>query len=389
MKILYYCWDEYTASDLFEVLPLLGHFVKIFKCPIANKLEDATFEKQLLDLLKQENYDCIFTFNYYPIISKTAQKSGIKYVTWIFDSPHFTLYSQSVFNNCNYIFHFDKLEAIRFQSYGVKNIYHMPLAVNTKRLNTLLDSVTTSNDKKYSYDISFLGNLYNNEYNFFDQVKGMPDYYKGFFDGIIKSQMNIYGYDLASDIITDELIPEFNSFMSVELSDELFLNEKEFFISLLQKKITVVERFEILKMISAQYDTALFSPESNPFLTDIHFKGYVSYTDEMPIIFSDSKINLNITLRSILSGVPLRCLDIMASGGFLLSNYQPELAEYFEPGKELVMYESRYDLMDKIEYYLSHDKEREEIARNGKLKTDAEFSYEKRLTEIFNIVQSN
>ena len=67
----------------------------------------------------------------------------------------------------------------------------------------------------------------------------------------------------------------------------------------------------------------------------------------------------------------------------MISNYQPELAEYFVPGEEMVLYESMSDLEDKVRYYLEHDEERIAIARRGCEKTRAEFSYEKILAEIF------
>ena len=38
-------------------------------------------------------------------------------------------------------------------------------------------------------------------------------------------------------------------------------------------------------------------------------------------MFANSKVNLNITLRNIKTGIPLRALDIMGAGGFLLTNY--------------------------------------------------------------------
>ena len=155
---------------------------------------------------------------------------------------------------------------------------------------------------------------------------------------------------------------------------------------MLHKKITTVERSELLKLISSEYKVTCFSPASSSELNKVDFKGYVNYNSEMPFVFAQSKINLNITLRSILSAIPLRCLDIMGAGGFLLSNYQPELAEYFENGKELVMYESQEDLMNKIHYYLSHDEEREEIARRGREKIEKAFSYEKKLPEIFQCI---
>lgn len=307
------------------------------------------------------------------------------YVSWVYDSPHLTLYSDSIFNDCNHIFCFDKNEVLRLQNFGVKQVYHMPLAVNTDKMHRLFGN-SDSDIPNYSYDVSFLGNLYNDEYNFFDQIQHMPEYYRGFFDGLIRSQMNIFGYDLASDIITDEFAKQMRSFVSIQLIDEIFLKEKDFLINIIQKKMTVVERLELLQLISSRYHVTHFAPASDSSLKNVDYKGYVGYDTEMPLVFHDSKINLNITLRSILSGIPLRCMDIMGAGGFLLSNYQPELAEYFEVGKELVLYDSRDDLMQKIEYYLCHEEERLAIARRGQQKIEENFSYRKVLPKIFSYV---
>ena len=103
-------------------------------------------------------------------------------------------------------------------------------------------------------------------------------------------------------------------------------------------------------------------------LQNVAFKGYVNYLTEMPDVFHRSRINLNITLRSIQTGIPLRCLDIMGAGGFLMSNYQPELAQLFENGREMAMYESKEDLLDKVNYCLTHEEERKEIAYLGREK---------------------
>ena len=105
-------------------------------------------------------------------------------------------------------------------------------------------------------------------------------------------------------------------------------------------------------------------------------------------IFRESKINLNITLRSIQSGIPLRALDIMGAGGFLISNYQPELAEQFEDGKELVLYGGLDELLDKVMYYLSHERERQEIAYSGFQKVHKSFSYETQVRKMMEIVMT-
>ena len=102
----------------------------------------------------------------------------------------------------------------------------------------------------------------------------------------------------------------------------------------------------------------------------------------MPLVFKRSKINLNITLRGIRSGVPLRAFDIMGAGGFLLSNFQADYLDMFVPGEDFVYYESKEDLLQKIDYYLTHEEERAAIARNGHDKVAAAHTYRHRVREM-------
>jgi spore maturation protein CgeB len=72
----------------------------------------------------------------------------------------------------------------------------------------------------------------------------------------------------------------------------------------------------------------------------------------------------------------------MSCGGFLITNYQEELMEYFEPGTDLVIYEDVKDLAVKTEYYLAHDDLRRKIAQNGHDKVAQLFGFTKRLESI-------
>ncbi len=76
----------------------------------------------------------------------------------------------------------------------------------------------------------------------------------------------------------------------------------------------------------------------------------------------------------------------MGSGGFLLTNYQADFDDCYTAGKDYVFFDSPEDMMDKIEYYLGHEKERTEIAHNGLNKTLNEHTYEKRLESMFDVV---
>ena len=73
----------------------------------------------------------------------------------------------------------------------------------------------------------------------------------------------------------------------------------------------------------------------------------------------------------------------MGCRGALLSNYQPELAELFEDGKDAILYESIEDALEKMDFYLKRDGLREKIARNGYQKVRERFTYPSRLAQIF------
>ena len=103
----------------------------------------------------------------------------------------------------------------------------------------------------------------------------------------------------------------------------------------------------------------------------------------MPKVFRLSKINLCPTARGIRSGIPLRMLDIIGAGGFLLSNAQPELTHYFRPDIDIVWYNSVEEAIEKARYYLSHEEKRLQIQQNSYAIVKEKFSYPKRIATMF------
>ena len=128
-------------------------------------------------------------------------------------------------------------------------------------------------------------------------------------------------------------------------------------------------------------DTSVFSSNDK-----LHCLGGVSTHREMPAVFHYSKINLNITMKSIQSGLSQRIWDVLGCKGFLLTNYQSEIPEYFEIGKDLECYENITELKEKIDYYLNHESDRLDIAQNGYQKVKAQHTYIHRIIHILEIL---
>ena len=81
-----------------------------------------------------------------------------------------------------------------------------------------------------------------------------------------------------------------------------------------------------------------------------------------------------------------RNFEVPGSGGFLLTADADNLTDYFEDGKEIVIFKDTKDLIEKAKYYLGHENERAAIAEAGYQRSLREHTYEKRFNEMFKIM---
>jgi spore maturation protein CgeB len=112
--------------------------------------------------------------------------------------------------------------------------------------------------------------------------------------------------------------------------------------------------------------------------------------DEMIRMYSRSKINLGFSTcgdthqtNERIMQIRLRDFEVPMSGGFYMVEYMEELEEFFEIGKEIVCYNDREDLADKIKYYLDHDSERETIRWAGHQRCLRDHTWKKRFEAAF------
>ena len=108
MHILMYRWKAYNYRDIEQTFLLLGHTVDNIEQHLGNYDIDPEFEKIIEHKIQETHYDMVFTVNYFALISNVCQKMGIKYVSWSCDNPLISMYHESIFHPCNYIFTFDK-----------------------------------------------------------------------------------------------------------------------------------------------------------------------------------------------------------------------------------------------------------------------------------------
>ncbi len=384
MRVLLLKYTSLGWEDLWQSLIALGYEVDCVEYFPRGFEEDSKLEECLTQRCLEKCFDAVMSFNYFQVISKVCNHHQILYISWVWDSPILTLYSPTVYNPCNFIFIFDKILFQKLKKQGINTVYHLPLAANHIRLNQMESEIV--DDDQYSAEVSFVGRLYIKRISY-DSLRISSDYNKGFLEGCMQAQTYIQGYNFLKEILTDETINTIQEEHKFHLGDKFTGDFKQLVADVfLGVKVTQMERINTLKLLSEHFSVSLYTDDKTEMLPQLQNKGYVDYYTQMPYVFRNSKINLNISHRTIQSGIPLRVFDILGAGGFLITNYQPELTELFVDGEDLVIYYSYMDLVEKVRYYLANDAERCRIARNGCRKVREQHNYCKRLTDIFHIV---
>ena len=385
MKILYLEWDSLGNAFMKKALEKKGYQYEVF--PFPRGTEDTRMGKELTisitEKLLKGGYDYAFSFNYFPVIAIACKACKIPYVSWIYDSPFVQLYSETIKYDTNRVFIFDSSEYERLRALGVDTVHFLPMAAPVDYYRQLIDSVSSLD--KYSCDIAFVGSTYTEKSHYkYHYLDKLDDYTKGYLEGAMNAQKKVYGYNFMEQVITPDILKNMQKVCPVFNSGDGFETPEWVFATyFLDQRITATERAEILDMLSKRYDVKLYTTEATPNLPHVTNMGEVNPYTEAPLCYAGAKINLNISLRSIVNGIPLRCFDIMGCGGFLMSSYQADFLSFFTPDEDFVYYDSYEDLMTKCDYYLSHEKERLEICENALEKVKKYHTYDVRIDEMF------
>ncbi len=399
-KIMIFSWrtvNDYTP--IYNALVQMGFRCIVVDIGMSDQRDKAHYDF-FVDYLKDKNIDAVISVNFFDYLSKACNKYDIPYIAWLYDSPiRFDEFDTLLYDN-THIFTFDSYEASRMQNrYNMKRAHYLPLAADTDSFDRLHPS--KSDRERYQAQISFVGSLY--ESSIENYADNLSDYYKGYFNGVIDSATGRYDSQVIETFRSEHLlewidnreflrdvlkkesdinIDDYNSEEGEEkLRDELSLKLSK----MLSHAVTNKERVLIISMLSSHFKFKLYSGSKSSIIKNAIECGRVNYNKEMPLVFKCSDINLNITYKAIKAGMPLRCLDIMGCGGFLLTNYQKDFDDDFIDGVNIAIFRSIEEAYEKCEYYLKNDDVRKRIARAGYETVKKKYNYPLLLSRAFEL----
>jgi spore maturation protein CgeB len=109
---------------------------------------------------------------------------------------------------------------------------------------------------------------------------------------------------------------------------------------------------------------------------------------EMYQTLRKSKITFNSQIdASVDSASNMRLFEATGVGACLVTDWKKNLAQLFEPDKEVVVYHSPAECVEKVKWLLDHSRERRAIGQAGQARTLRDHSFSLRAAQLDDIIQ--
>ena len=370
---------ELFVSDISEALIKRGYSVYTWDTMRLN-VDELTYTARAM------NPEFVISVNHVGGLLDACQALHLPLLTWEID-PSTAFVEQRIAKVASSnMFTYNRELRGSYEEAGYDRVCHLPLATNPKARFPV--DLTAVDDQRYISDVSFVGtsmveNSQRCEAEFASTYATcFPEERLGSGAVLLRRLMEMQRQSPSRFItprLLERLSPEFRT-----LARELNKEDP----AMLAGEIAGSE-----KRLATLANIASYSPKvwGDPNWEAVvrygaEYMGYAGHFYELNKIYSGAKINVDINRIYQMNIVPMRVFDVLACGGFLIAEYSPELAELFELGVHLETWRDFGELQDKIRWYLSHEKDRQEIARAGREWVLQRHTIEQRVARMINSI---
>lgn len=323
--------------------------------------------------------DYVLTINFNQFIAQVCELLQIPYLAWVIDTPCYSVYDQAVNQPHSFTFLYDAAIALRLRARGVRQVYHLPVAGNAPRM------AAPPGQEQGGHDVSFVANLTRTEYRTWILPR-LSEPTRTHCTRLIDSLDEPGDTFRLAEQIDASLVDAVTRESGYQLTGDHYLSVAEKLAYLLGREHSWQERIGVVNQLEQRFAMGV---HGNAEWQDVIgcYAGHADHFSQMPGIFQASKINLNLSRSFVEYGLPMRIFDVLASGGFLVTNDKRDVRKLFTDGKDLVIFRDTQDLLDICGYYLNHEDERQAIAEQGRETVAQEHTFVSRMIDMFTTVQ--
>lgn len=384
MRVLYIHTDIVSDADVRDTLLEMVGEISEYENPEKN-------QEDFVRVLEERKIDMVLSLIYMPVVSVLCEAMHIKYVAWICKAYDPNIYSCTMVNSCNYIFLADGRLYDKFMTEGFQNVYYLPLGVNSKRIQKKLSERNTQEDE--SVDLIMAESIFDRSElpaNRLLTESYLRDSTRGYIEGCIACQYQIRGIPAMTQNFPAYIWEDLYTNLPMSISsDSVESKENAYNGHVFNELVTQADRdihFGALAGNDHFKNSELYT-ESQTYKAS-HTKIYRvrNFYKEFPVLAARGKIHLMITDRNWGSGISQTAWDIMAAGGFVVSDYLEDYQRIFQTIPAI--YFDERSMLSKAIYYLHHEEERRDLAKTIQKEIEENHTYVQRLQNILTTVQA-
>lgn len=356
--------------NLYEPLLDLGHDVYLMRMDLMAEQLGAKwrtkefkdqFSQKLLETFKSENerkpFDLFLSYvtnlDIEETCAKEIAKTGIPTANFSCNNIHQFYLTQRIAPYFDYNLHSEKSAGAKFTEIGANPVWFQ-MAANPKYYHPI--------DTKKTMDVSFVGGAY--------------------------AKRPYYVYNLLENGI------DVHAYGPSWRKTEHLANLRKIKRELIRSKEMIRSIFACSPQIRAKISSRVANMDFKDnllakYIRNLHFP---ITDDEMIRKYSESKISLGFLevfenhdhSKNTMQHLHLREFEAPMCGALYFTNYSNELAEYYEIGKEVIIFRNEHELLDKVGYYLSHESEANAVRKAGFNRAQNCHTYQKRFAGLFN-----
>lgn len=339
------------------------------------------FLKALLLSIATFKPDFVLTVNHFGFDEKGVLASifshyKIPCVSWFLDSPLFILEAAELQRfDTLIIFSWDSYYVSVLKDLGFTNVFYLPLATHPKYFYP-------NRETSKVYKITFVGN---------SMAYGIRKSLRH-----LKLKKIPQGIAVKAEQIGEKLITTYNNTKADILQKELIdkmqnYNDPKRIVREFALFTWITNQIYRKNILKALYDSGLTLIGDEGWKTLINGKLTIhpetNYYSELGEVYKKSEINLNLTSVQMPYGVNQRVFDVPATASFLITDFQKDLLEIFEPEKDVVIFYNKEDLLEKVEFYQKRLFLREKISTSAYQKIRKAHTYHIRLAKLYKQVK--
>lgn len=326
--------------------------------------------------IKEIGPDFILCNNHMGLVQELTAKLKIPHACWLEDDPFYWVKKEDI-SQYKMLFVYDKSYIPKLKTMGFNRIHFLPLCTDPRHFKEVAPS------GKLICDISFAGGSYYKSFEIIEKFLerwGDPKI-REISDEAIKLQsgnLSLHIYDIL------EAVQERHQ-CSVPFADE---EGVIMFGRILAGAASSIYRQKMIDVLDG-LNLHLYGDDGWGRIIEgnnVKFLGSIPHED-LAKLFVSSKINLNFTTTPIKTTLTRRPFDILACGGFVLSDYRQDIERLLEIDKEIVCFRNEQELKEKINYFLGHPQERKEIVQKGQMRVLREHTYAHRMERLINVMR--